>query len=775
MPHGRSVGVPSGSSERKQPIRPIDGRDRDREEIAVAGRPRVAERPLGQRDREIAAGDGPEDALAAVLDDLAERQVGERRVDLEVLPRGDQAGTDRAAEDRRQRDPDDRPAEPAAAGAARGSRSPGRPPAPATVNASWVSTVRGPSCDQDRMHQPLPSAGTTMDRSRARPMDAVPPRTLHAEARGHVRSSGGLAGSEVARVDAGRARYPARTMTTLLDLLDASVTRYGERAGARRCGSTTARRPRGATASSTRRSRIAAWRLRALDLEPGDRILTWSPSTPELPAAYYGAMRARPRPRAARPADVAGRGRGHRPGLRAHATSSSARAAMRPDPREAGLDRFPTTTVEALCAEPADDDPAFPPDWEARQAAWARPSRDEVFELVFTSGTTGTPKGVMLTHDNVVASIESFHRIVPPMEHRLVSLLPLSHLLEQAVGLYYALDVGADILYVRSRNPRVIFDALRDQRVTSMVVVPQVLDLFWSAIEREVEKRGRTAGVRPARGRSPGTCRCAIRPRLFRSDPRPARRPLPAVRLVRRVPAAGAPAGLGGPRRHGPAGLRRHRDRDRDSDDLRGPRPGHGRPRPRGHRDAARGRRRDPVPRPDRVQAATGTRPRRPPPRSPTTAGTGPATSAISTTPAGSSCRGRSKDMIVLPNGFNVYPEDIENALRIAGIRDAIAVETKPGRIEAVVLSGSASPGGATAAAALGGAAADPAEVRARSTRRSRPPTRPSGRTSGSPAGGCGPRTTSRGRTRSRSSAGRSRPGPRSKAGRPARAGEAAA
>ena len=42
-----------------------------------------------------------------------------------------------------------------------------------------------------------------------------------------------------------------------------------------------------------RRARIAAWRLRALDLEPGDRILTWSPSTPELPAAYFGAMHAR--------------------------------------------------------------------------------------------------------------------------------------------------------------------------------------------------------------------------------------------------------------------------------------------------------------------------------------------------------------------------------------------------------------------------------------------------------------------------------------------------
>jgi long-chain acyl-CoA synthetase len=47
---------------------------------------------------------------------------------------------------------------------------------------------------------------------------------------------------------------------------------------------------------------------------------------------------------------------------------------------------------------------------------------------------------------------------------------------------------------------------------------------------------------------------------------------------------------------------------------------------------------------------------------------------------------GRIKDMIVLPNGFNVYPEDIENALRIAGIRDAVIVETETGRIEAVVL-----------------------------------------------------------------------------------------
>ena len=48
---------------------------------------------------------------------------------------------------------------------------------------------------------------------------------------------------------------------------------------------------------------------------------------------------------------------------------------------------------------------------------------------------------------------------------------------------------------------------------------------------------------------------------------------------------------------------------------------------------------------------------------------------------------GRTKDIIVLPNGFNVYPEDVENALRVAGVRDSVVVETSPGRIEAVVLA----------------------------------------------------------------------------------------
>jgi long-chain acyl-CoA synthetase len=67
---------------------------------------------------------------------------------------------------------------------------------------------------------------------------------------------------------------------------------------------------------------------------------------------------------------------------------------------------------------------------------------------------------------------------------------------------------------------------------------------------------------------------------------------------------------------------------------------------------------------------------------------------------------GRSKDMIVLPNGFNVFPEDIENALRVAGIRDSVVLETEPGRIEAIVLAPVAAERGAAERVPTGGRAA---------------------------------------------------------------------
>ena len=481
-------------------------------------------------------------------------------------------------------------------------------------------------------------------------------------------------------------RYSRLMPTTLIDLLDDAVARYGERIAL------SLRSDDGSTRTWTyrdldRRSRLAAWRLRALGLQPGDRLLTWSPSTPELPAAYFGAMRAR---LVIVPLDL----RMSADAVEGIVKASEARHLIlgtgrdAPDPREAGLDHFPTTFVESLCAEPDD---TFPADWEHQLQGWPRPAAAELFELVFTSGTTGTPKGVMLAHDNVIASIESFHQIVPPMDHRIVSLLPLSHLLEQAVGLFYALSVGADVLYVRSRNPRVIFDALRDHRVTSMVVVPQMLDLFWSAIEREVGKRGRMAVFDRLR-------------RVARRLPTPIRRTLfksvhtqlgGHFRLFLSSGAFLPPALQQGWEDLGVTVLQGYGATETGTGAC-GTLDDHGlgtvgRP-PQGiqmriaddgeiqFRGATlfKGYWHDP--------AATAAA---------YTADGWYRTGDIGHLDPGGRLilSGRSKDMIVLPNGFNVYPEDIENGLRMAGLRDAVVVETRPGRIEAIVLPGAAGEG----------------------------------------------------------------------------------
>jgi long-chain acyl-CoA synthetase len=480
-------------------------------------------------------------------------------------------------------------------------------------------------------------------------------------------------------------------METLLDLVDDAVARFGDRPALG------IRREDGSTEGWTyleleRRSRAAAYRLRALGLHPGDRLLTWSPSSPELPATYLGAMRAGI---VLVPLDL----RMSTEAIEGIVRSSGAKHLIvgtgldAPNPAEFGLGSFATTTVDTIGGPPdqaATGAAALPPDWEAQVSGWPRPKPDDLVELIFTSGTTGTPKGVMLAHDNLLASNRTFHRIIPAMEHRIVSLLPLSHLLEQAVGLYYALSVGASVLYVRSRNPRVIFDALRAHRVTSMVVVPQVLDLFWSAIEREVEKSGRTVlfnRLRSIARRLPMSLRRLLFRRVhaqlggsFRLFVSAGAFLPPALQQAWEDMGVTVLQGYGATETgtgscttlqdHGlgtvgrpPAGIEMRLTDDGEVQ-FRGP------SLFKGYWDA-----------PEQTAAAF-------------TADGWYQTGDIGHLDSAGRLilSGRKKDIIVLPNGFNVYPEDLENALRIAGLRDSVVLETKPGRIEAVLLSPSGGP-----------------------------------------------------------------------------------
>ena len=119
---------------------------------------------------------------------------------------------------------------------------------------------------------------------------------------------------------------------------------------------------------------------------------------------------------------------------------------------------------------------------------------DDLAEIMFTSGTTGDPKGVMLTHRNLLANIEGVCQYINcPPESRLLSILPLSHMYEQMGGLFIALRSGASVTYPTSRQPTVLSRTMRERKITILLLVPQGLELLMNGIEREVRRQGKEA------------------------------------------------------------------------------------------------------------------------------------------------------------------------------------------------------------------------------------------------------------------------------------------
>ena len=119
---------------------------------------------------------------------------------------------------------------------------------------------------------------------------------------------------------------------------------------------------------------------------------------------------------------------------------------------------------------------------------------DTLAEIVFTSGTTGEPKGAMLTHGSLLACATAMTEVmhVAP-DDRMLSVLPLSHLYEQVLGLIGPLLAGASVVYPVSRQPAVLLRTFRDFRVSILLIVPQGLRLLDAAIERKVDQSGRRA------------------------------------------------------------------------------------------------------------------------------------------------------------------------------------------------------------------------------------------------------------------------------------------
>lgn len=146
----------------------------------------------------------------------------------------------------------------------------------------------------------------------------------------------------------------------------------------------------------------------------------------------------------------------------------------------------------------------------------ARVGPEDLAAIIFTSGTTGTSKGVMLTHGNLSANIMAISQYVLIKNGTLLSVLPLHHTYECTAGFLVALYQGCTICHAESL--RRIPDNLQETRATVILGVPVLFESFYRRIEKGIREKG-ARRFRVAKGLAAASERLFgvnLRPRLFK-------------------------------------------------------------------------------------------------------------------------------------------------------------------------------------------------------------------------------------------------------------------
>ena len=126
-------------------------------------------------------------------------------------------------------------------------------------------------------------------------------------------------------------------------------------------------------------------------------------------------------------------------------------------------------------------------------------SPDDVVEIVFTSGTTAEPRGVVITHRNILANLEplereiagylKYERIFHPL--RFLNLLPLSHVFGQFLGMFLPQLLAGAVLFHDTLNPSDVMRTVKKERVSVVVAVPRLMQSLKEKIERNMEAAGK--------------------------------------------------------------------------------------------------------------------------------------------------------------------------------------------------------------------------------------------------------------------------------------------
>ena len=240
-----------------------------------------------------------------------------------------------------------------------------------------------------------------------------------------------------------------------------------------------------------RAARGFAGRLNAAGIRQGDKVIFWGENRPEWIACYWGCL-------------IAG-------------------IIVVPIDYRSSADfvRKVAGIVEAKLTLLGDDatpgDLAGQEHWRLSDLDWRADgpmpdvtmTRDDVTQIIFTSGATAEPKGVVIRHRNVLANIVPVEREVlkyrkyarPFHPIRFVNLLPLSHMFGQSMATNVPPMIRGTVIFTRSFNPHDIIRLIKSRRVSVLVCVPKILDVLREHVVRTMPE---TAAPPPAGMSIPG-------------------------------------------------------------------------------------------------------------------------------------------------------------------------------------------------------------------------------------------------------------------------------
>lgn len=238
-------------------------------------------------------------------------------------------------------------------------------------------------------------------------------------------------------------------------------------------------------------ARILFWSyaLAGRGILPGDRVLLWGPNSAEWVACYWGILL---RGGVAVPMDAAAA-----PEFVQRVVKDAGVKLILRDRQQMELPGAPPSMIindlKDVVASP-------PPSLDARVDPGDESTRSTIAEILYTSGTTAEPRGVVLTHGNFLANLEPLERGIAAYRKyerwfhplRFVTLVPLSHVFGQFMALFVPPLLGAAVVFEQSSNPTEIIRTVKQERATALIAVPRMLDLLHAGIEREFESQGKS-------------------------------------------------------------------------------------------------------------------------------------------------------------------------------------------------------------------------------------------------------------------------------------------